>query len=777
MKNLFKFLLLGIFVSTSLFAQRAFIQVEGISPEKLITQGFTTNSVSNGLKVFPNQTFIYLAPFGVDTVLTATFTFVSRPTGSAAAFTTYASGKKAYFKADVAGKYDVKMAITFPFGTKDTTYSFYAGTFLGAGNYDGVVSGAGFNCWSCHQSNTTKFVPIWDKWKTSKHATMFKRGITGTVAPIYGTSCFKCHTTGSDHNIAAVNGGFDDVATTANWVFYAPPGATKWDSLKAKSLPLTQLATIGCESCHGPGSNHNAANGSIDISYNSGVCAQCHDQNPNYTTYAQWENSKHSMGFWSNSFAQAAASQNNSLQNCIRCHNGKGYINYTKGRTTNTTGWVKGQHDAISCQTCHDSHSSELRKSPAVGDTLSTGFNYSAFGGKSKLCMDCHKTRRLATAIVTTGNATNPHSNGQTDVLLGRNAAEFGSAYPSTAHMHAIPDLCVTCHVKAPNAEIGTVNRNKVGGHTMKLRNPETNFQVTATCTNCHGPKATFDDFRAFMDYDGDGIIESVQGEVKGLITALKKSLPPVGLDSIITTQLVTLAQRKAYWNYYLIFYDGSYGLHNPKFIISALLQSINAVGGNMYIPVELTAFNAASANGMVTLKWETASETNNSGFNIERGIDGNWTNIGFVKGKGTTTEMNNYSFVDDINKLNYDGVVNYRLKQVDYDGKYSYSKELSVNSVQGPTSFSLSQNHPNPFNPTTIINFVVPKQDNVKIVIYDAMGREVNQLMNDVLPAGKHQIIWNGVDGNGAKVASGIYFYRLESSSTTLTKKMILMK
>ncbi|MDP3830288.1 MAG: T9SS type A sorting domain-containing protein, partial [Ignavibacteriaceae bacterium] len=160
----------------------------------------------------------------------------------------------------------------------------------------------------------------------------------------------------------------------------------------------------------------------------------------------------------------------------------------------------------------------------------------------------------------------------------------------------------------------------------------------------------------------------------------------------------------------------------------------------------------------------------------IEKNTGNGWSKISYIAGKGTSTELNRYTYSDDLSNL--DAVaISYRLRQVDLDGTAHYSKVVNVDFTPSPKEFSLNQNYPNPFNPTTTINFTVPKQDRVKVVIYDAMGRIVNEIMNDVIPAGKHQISWNGVDGNGSKVASGIYFYRLESSTSTLTKKMILMK
>ena len=129
-------------------------------------------------------------------------------------------------------------------------------------------------------------------------------------------------------------------------------------------------------------------------------------------------------------------------------------------------------------------------------------------------------------------------------------------------------------------------------------------------------------------------------------------------------------------------------------------------------IPVELTSFTATSNENSVTLNWSTATETNNSGFSIERktSLDESWIAIGFVPGFGTTTERMNYSYADEnLNMGNY----SYRLKQIDFDGKTEYCEAIIV-EVSAPERFVLLQNYPNPFNPSTTIGFSIPQTSNV---------------------------------------------------------------
>lgn len=200
--------------------------------------------------------------------------------------------------------------------------------------------------------------------------------------------------------------------------------------------------------------------------------------------------------------------------------------------------------------------------------------------------------------------------------------------------------------------------------------------------------------------------------------------------------------------------------------------------GGEDAIPVEMTSFTASVNKNSVTLNWSTATELNNMGFDIERKSDGNWSKIGFVQGKGTTSEKSIYSFTDE--NLEF-GKFTYRLKQVDFDGSFSYSTIVEV-EIGVPVNFSLEQNYPNPFNPSTIIKYSLPVESKVKLSIFNMLGEEVAQLVNETLSAGYHQLEWDGTNNFGQKVSSGIYFYRIETESPNIqkfidVKKMMLIK
>ena len=93
------------------------------------------------------------------------------------------------------------------------------------------------------------------------------------------------------------------------------------------------------------------------------------------------------------------------------------------------------------------------------------------------------------------------------------------------------------------------------------------------------------------------------------------------------------------------------------------------------------------------------------------------------------------------------------------------------------PYSFGLSQNYPNPFNAQTTIEFALGVAGEIDLSVYDLLGRKIVNLKSGMLNAGRHSLIWDGANGGGRVVASGIYFYRLESPEGTRTMRMRLLK
>ena len=198
-------------------------------------------------------------------------------------------------------------------------------------------------------------------------------------------------------------------------------------------------------------------------------------------------------------------------------------------------------------------------------------------------------------------------------------------------------------------------------------------------------------------------------------------------------------------------------------------LDNITAV--SQPVPVELNSFSAYVSGKTVKLDWSTATETNNLRFDVQRKYDAiEWQTIGSLKGNGTTTQAQHYSFSDDLSTYSSLKIF-YRLKQIDLDGSFSYSNEISVdNNIV--SSFELEQNYPNPFNPSTKIKFNIPMTEKVKIEVFNAVGNKVATLLNEVKEAGSHEIQLNADNW-----ATGAHFYKISAGNFSATKKMLLIK
>ncbi|HQF43300.1 MAG TPA: T9SS type A sorting domain-containing protein [Ignavibacteriaceae bacterium] len=210
----------------------------------------------------------------------------------------------------------------------------------------------------------------------------------------------------------------------------------------------------------------------------------------------------------------------------------------------------------------------------------------------------------------------------------------------------------------------------------------------------------------------------------------------------------------------------GSYTVTNPD----ALNRLKMLIDYDEIIPVELTSFTATVVGTAVNLNWSTATEKNNRGFEIERRSDNSsdWQKIGFVEGAGTATIQKDYSFTDKPSEV---GKYYYRLRQIDFDGTFEYSKVVEA-EIASPTEFKLNQNYPNPFNPSTTISFSLPKATDAKLTIYNQIGQKVAELVNKNLEAGNYSFNWNA-----SNQSSGLYFYELQTNEFKSVKKMTLIK
>jgi pectate lyase len=223
-----------------------------------------------------------------------------------------------------------------------------------------------------------------------------------------------------------------------------------------------------------------------------------------------------------------------------------------------------------------------------------------------------------------------------------------------------------------------------------------------------------------------------------------------------------------------------SYYTYSP--LDASLVKSIvtdNAGAGilniSLPLPVEMTVFTATLKNNMAVLNWSTATETDNFGFEVEKKEAGSsFTKAGFVAGNGTSSIKHSYTFLDKL--TGSEKQISYRLKQIDVDGNYKYSKEIELNN-EIPTTFLLEQNYPNPFNPSTMINFSLPVDAKVVIRLYNVLGQQVGIILNKDLSAGRQQLTFSA-----NKYSSGVYFYTIEASGKNnsvfkAVKKMMLLK
>ena len=217
-------------------------------------------------------------------------------------------------------------------------------------------------------------------------------------------------------------------------------------------------------------------------------------------------------------------------------------------------------------------------------------------------------------------------------------------------------------------------------------------------------------------------------------------------------------------------------GLGNPVGAFDAIRVGHGATSADAWtdlnpgaLPVEMTSFSANSVNGNVELLWKTATEKNNNGFDVERkSATSEFVKIGFVKGNGTTTNLSTYAFTDKYVKEEF----SYRLKQIDFDGTFAYSNIVNASASTLPTTFTLAQNFPNPFNPSTSISYSLPKAGVVTLAIFNTLGQKVKEVVNGFQEVGNYTVSINASD-----LSSGNYIYNISLNGQSINKKMLLLK
>ena len=210
---------------------------------------------------------------------------------------------------------------------------------------------------------------------------------------------------------------------------------------------------------------------------------------------------------------------------------------------------------------------------------------------------------------------------------------------------------------------------------------------------------------------------------------------------------------------------------------------------GENPLPIILSDFFANYNNNELVIFWTTMSETNNAGWNIYRNTSEDFTTAlrvngdEMISGQGSTNEITQYSYQENIDNLIMNQTYWYWLESVDYSGNTVIYSPISIELNQNPDNpepppivdYGLAQNYPNPFNPETKISFRLKTESQVKLAIYNLSGQLIKILYQGNTDSG--DFIWDGKNNHNKKVSSGIYFYKLSSDNTNYVKKMVLLK
>lgn len=205
---------------------------------------------------------------------------------------------------------------------------------------------------------------------------------------------------------------------------------------------------------------------------------------------------------------------------------------------------------------------------------------------------------------------------------------------------------------------------------------------------------------------------------------------------------------------------------------ISFTIDNI-VINNESVLPVELTSFTSNVIGNKVELNWRTATEVNNYGFEIEisqtsKVKSETWEKIGFVQGNGNSNSPKSYSYTD---QPTGGKEFKYRLKQIDFDGSFEYSFEITA-KLGNVSNYKLDQNYPNPFNPFTKISYTIPQRTYVRLRVYDMLAKEVAELVNTIQESGSYEATFDG-----SNLPSGAYFYKLEAGNYIEVKKILLIK
>jgi hypothetical protein len=546
------------------------------------SQGF--NIRSTGLNTVGINKTVYLVPIpktgNADKISGYQWSVTTQPASGSVSIDSNSSGLFK-FRPTQPGRYIVQMVPldlnSAP--TEAVTISIWASTYLGA---EGD--------WSCATCHDGFYLP--DKvtpWKGTLHATVLKRDLNGEHGNHISKSCLPCHAMGDYVNTLG-DGNFYDVAQSigfdlnliGTWAADAANnGNPHWDDLPAA---LKTVASVQCESCHGPGKTHNGDTTRISVPLLDGsICISCHDGPPHHIHPDEWKNSNH--------YNSNTASSTVVNGECNKCHTTEGFVEkVVRGHADIATNITT--RSAINCTGCHDPHDAsnphQIRTVAAVTLPNGKSFNF----GMGNLCANCHNSRIAdpnVTVDVNKGSSRGAHHGPQSDIILGTSAYDWGYSYSVGAGPHylAVENGCVECHMAAAPAGVDT-SVVPIGSHTFEITDPASGIStVESACTGCHEGLTTTDRIlRIPHDFDGNGANQGVQTEVTGLLTNLKNQLlarlPGTSYNSTLETISISTAdwkklnldQRAALYNFNIISEDRSRGVHNTRYAIAVLNRS-----------------------------------------------------------------------------------------------------------------------------------------------------------------------------------------------------------
>ena len=198
-----------------------------------------------------------------------------------------------------------------------------------------------------------------------------------------------------------------------------------------------------------------------------------------------------------------------------------------------------------------------------------------------------------------------------------------------------------------------------------------------------------------------------------------------------------------------------------------------------LYIPVEITLFEASAYPGVITLEWVTQSESNNLGFDLFRSTDlhGEKQKINekMIDGAGNSQIRHEYSFDD--RDIQAGTRYYYWLSDIAFDGTVTYHGPKSTIALVKPDEFLLAQNYPNPFNPSTSISYTLKESGEVRLSIYNIRGQLIRSLVHQQQMAGQYNQEWDGRDDSGSIVPTGTYIYTLEINGFKAVRRMTMAK